>query len=970
MTSDWQLRRVSDDVVDDDIQSLTLTDTFNRFARIAEVTLDDPISDTVAEYPRGTLVELEVAVEGFFEFSRRFAGFVADYEQDRNQTSLTILSHDFWIRKRTVNRSFEGTRLETILETLIEDLTPLTYTSANIDLQDNPEISREWRGEQLEVVLDEIGEISGGNEDYGATNDLEFFMQTREFTSSPRNFGEGEYTNVEWSQDGKRDVNRAIVEYGEDDSAGVQIREDAQSQLDLQDKIGADDPVVIEQRKAYPEITDPDVAADKAKQLLNDKATLLTGEIETWEGFAVTPGSVTDVVDPDTGTDGEFVTAEITYQWPAEDPETEVIVADRSVATSEELINLSDDVTRVDLRDTDSTAPVEQNIPTRIGALVDPTVTIGGVEASRVRFTNTARNLIRDGWRGQGNPDIAEIAVGDDNSGLSRTNTALENETNRTAVDETLDGDTAVEYDADIGDEDTREVGLFDDSGDLLVRATYAESPLSDDAEEVETLTVDEDTTHTVDEGDTETYDRIEVAGTLETPGTLQAAATVIDTVVRLEVANDTDIELGVLTETGQESIRDILADNSPELPQFYAYGSGDTQPQETDTALETELARQDLDEIVVQSANTTADWADVSTVASNFPVQAQDGRLEQVQTTQFSLATEPNRGESTTVTGELPEFVDEEFERLRTGGEFVEYDFTFEHDVNAEDIGFAYRADARSGDELATFDVSINGTTVKSSFQIDGLDIPPRWFGFNDADVEAGGGLSDIPAGETITLRFEWVSGDSLALDLITVFDNRYHDFGSWQDSLDANSECPDPPLFSESVQADIEAVSRRRDVTEANISSSWNDTSNSQYLDLAIIDDDFERTDNSETASISVSENDADTSIQSRVGLSHFGSRSSPTPTENFNGQEITEWELTANPDSITSSGIGRAETRSVFPSGGDLSGTVLQEAGQLTSDGTCLSRSIFSPIPDSGTLPDTSTIISSEVLETKQS
>ena len=106
-----------------------------------------------------------------------------------------------------------------------------------------------------------------------------------------------------------------------------------------------------------------------------------------------------------------------------------------------------------------------------------------------------------------------------------------------------------------------------------------------------------------------ETYSSIEVAGELEVAGTLESTGADGGSTITIAVLNNPENDLGVLTDIGQESIRDIIADNAPILPQFYAYGSDDTSPTEADTGLGLELAKQDLDKIVVQTASTTVDW-------------------------------------------------------------------------------------------------------------------------------------------------------------------------------------------------------------------------------------------------------------------------------------------------------------------------------------------------------------------------
>ena len=308
----------------------------------------------------------------------------------------------------------------------------------------------------------------------------------------------------------------------------------------------------------------------------------------------------------------------------------------------------------------------------------------------------------------------------------------------------------------------------------------------------------------------------------------------------------------------------------------------------------------------------------------------------------------------------------------LQNEGETLTYQFTLPYDLPAEDWNVNIRY--AGTDANLQLEVSIDGNTgteVSGSTGADPGDVGPGdrlWFNAfasfeNDSPIGAG----------TYTVEIELVSNPNdgnAYVDSIAPYDTRFsYNFDNEVTCIDGTNYLDGPELYPSVYEVVFDDVSTRRDVTQANIDSTWNDTSNNQYLDLAIIDDSFERTNNSQTASITVSENDADTSIQSKVGLSRYGPTRDATPREGYLTQSISEWELTANPSSINPAGIGASETRAVFPAGGDLSGTVLREAGQLTSDGSALTRSIFSDIPESGTLESSTTIIASEQTEVKQ-
>ena len=152
--------------------------------------------------------------------------------------------------------------------------------------------------------------------------------------------------------------------------------------------------------------------------------------------------------------------------------------------------------------------------------------------------------------------------VGDDNSGLSRSNESLRNQTNTATVTESLSGDTAVEYSATITQTGVQEIGLTTDNDTLLTRVVFD--------------------------------DPIELGGTVT---------------FTLDVSNDNSVSRGVLTQDGQEAVRDVLADNSPNAPTDYGYGSDGTTVAESDTALGNRVVSQDLDKFLVEQLDSTTDF-------------------------------------------------------------------------------------------------------------------------------------------------------------------------------------------------------------------------------------------------------------------------------------------------------------------------------------------------------------------------
>ena len=584
MTEQWRLRRLPDDEVDDDLETAYVRDAINPFANKAEVTLDDPDGTKRDEYPRPTLVELDVRIPGIFDWARRFAGFVQDYAHDRNETELVILSHDFWLRKRNVDASYEDETLSAILEDIITRFTPLIWDPALINIENDDEITRQWGGQPIEVVLEEIRTISGGDELFGATFDREFYFRPLGNESASRQFVEGEYSDTEWDQDGKRAANRASVRYFEDgEDERVVTENNLSAQRALQEAIGSDSRVEIEISKNRQDIESEARARDFAKKLLEERSELLTGRLETWEAFAVLPGQLTTVVDSEQEVDDEFRVAQTEFEWPGEP--TLATVAEKAIDTVDELVELSDEVQRLDLQGTDADAPRLEAVEERSGAILTASANLTArvfgsdraqlgfgrdalgfgraepgldIEEVRQASTESARvtrpglNAVRDGWRGDELSLIRNVSVGSGTSSPSRNDIELDELIAELPATISLIAMDAVRFSSTtrFGDEtDVAEVGLV--NSDLYARVV--------------------------------------------TPGITAPAQAPVDVTVEI-AATDDEGRRGVLTRSGGQTVRDILADNDPATPVDLAFGTGDESESVDDTALEAQVAAAPID--------------------------------------------------------------------------------------------------------------------------------------------------------------------------------------------------------------------------------------------------------------------------------------------------------------------------------------------------------------------------------------
>jgi len=216
------------------------------------------------------------------------------------------------------------------------------------------------------------------------------------------------------------------------------------------------------------------------------------------------------------------------------------------------------------------------------------------------------------------------------------------------------------------------------------------------------------------------------------------------------------------------------------------------------------------------------------------------------------------------------------------------------------------------------------------------------NWRDIANNPFEGGGyGGGDLPAGEPVTVRAEntSVSGGGFEIDVIALVDNEYtynfdNDNGGNDGFLDG------PQLYPDFLDISLTTAETRRNVTEARFASSWNDTSEDQFVELSNDGNNFTRITNSDSGSVTFAS--PESGVDANIRLSRFGSRTTATPQTGFNGQRIDSWQLFANPDAVLPDDINEAVSRGVVPPN-TITGETIREAG-LLSGSTLLTRHVL--------------------------
>jgi hypothetical protein len=890
---DFRVTRDGSTVEDAVYDVSPLTDTANPFGDFVVIKIDDRGGQKFENYERGTRIDVDITENFGITYTERFTGYVVERreldQQGADALEVEAYSFDQFLRRNTVSNDQTGNLISEALADIIQTDTPVDYTAANIEVGEDQTLTRGYQGENVETVLRDLA-FKSTNEEFGVNDDLEFFFRPRETRHIDRGIDNTLWFNYDIPELGKETINEVEVWF--DDGNESVIVDDGTDKLDLQDSLGLSSPGTQRAELNRPLITDISDAEDIGRKYLTFRNATLSGTVTTYGLYDAEPGDTIDVTIDPRGIDTEFVIAAIRYRWGVD--ETEVTIVENRGDVDDILADLSDSVQRQEMEGADRDAPKNRITTTNARAIITPDWTVDGTSAGDRRVANAGRNSIRDGWIGDGNPDVAEIRVGDDNTGLSRSNTGLVNQTATAAASETLPSSTTVEYTATLTQAGVSEVGLFESDGTLITRATL-DSPVDVDG----------------------------------------------DVTVSLSVANDPDVSRGVLTTGGQTAVRDVLADNSPAIPDEYGYGSDGTTVAESDTALGNELVRVGLKEITIQEADTDSEWNSITSLAADTPLEVTGGALD---TTQVAFVAEAEALSGSFLIFTADRFSDGDVAAFESSGQFFTLDFSVSHTIPASAVGVYLRIETEDPGPGPEIDCSLNGDTWtpigdQTTFgNVGWEDVANNTFG--GTSTYSGGDLT--PGSYTLEVEAQTNSTSEHWFDVAAVVDTRFVPGpGSVDNTVNqAQGYLDGPNLFPDQTVTSLSTAVTRRLVDEARFDSVWNDITNNQYVELANDGSTFTRFNNADsgTATFAAQEENVDTN----VALSNYPQGTNPqtaTPRFGYNGQAIDTWNLFATIEAVATDDIGESLTRAIVAPD-TITGSTVREAG-LFGDGTLLTR-----------------------------
>ena len=349
MPDQYRVRDPDTDEIYANNTSTQIEDAVNRFARSASASFVDRGSDLLEEFTDYTLVDIDLKPVGSDTWTRRFSGFVVEQDYDKSETAIDLLSHDHWLKRRKVDREFMDMDASDIVTEVVEDFTPLTVAPEDVQVADEPTgISERYKGVTPAEIIAGLTE-SSANEQFGATNDREFFLREFDAGDADIEFTPGRYLDTDWEDDNRSQINQVRVKYGEDGNEEVVVSDKA-AQSDLGESIGSDSGVILEKSKTFEGIPagERSTARAKAEAILERGEPIEIGTIETFNVGELRPGEVVSVVDPDAGIDGEFRVADVQLNSTGTDT---VLVAENREGVIDKLADLSEEQDRIEARE-------------------------------------------------------------------------------------------------------------------------------------------------------------------------------------------------------------------------------------------------------------------------------------------------------------------------------------------------------------------------------------------------------------------------------------------------------------------------------------------------------------------------------------------------------------------------------------------------------------------------------------------
>lgn len=323
-----------------------------------------------------------------------------------------------------------------------------------------------------------------------------------------------------------------------------------------------------------------------------------------------------------------------------------------------------------------------------------------------------------------------------------------------------------------------------------------------------------------------------------------------------------------------------------------------------TVTDQQTELVAQDEE---LQAADTTTEWGNITSFSESDPLVIQNGNLELAQTCFTTEGEEPTSDTGFTFIGR-PEYSGNGVSDgngagagISSAGESLTFEFTTAYDIPESAVSFYVRQEA-TGDGTPGISYQLDGSefaTLAFSSSIGRLVL-----GWDDMADDPFGTTSGYEGGTlsagTHTFTIKVTQGtaddfDDLVVDVVAPADNRFT--VTLDDTVTTNSDgnnvLSGPELYPDELDVTLQQTSTSFNITEATITSTWNDTSGPQAIAVSN-DNGANFIESANTATDTFNFTTSGREAITRFTLGRYGSRTTATPTTGHLGQNVQDYLL----------------------------------------------------------------------------
>jgi hypothetical protein len=291
----------------------------------------------------------------------------------------------------------------------------------------------------------------------------------------------------------------------------------------------------------------------------------------------------------------------------------------------------------------------------------------------------------------------------------------------------------------------------------------------------------------------------------------------------------------------------------------------------------------------ITQSATTDAEFADVFTVEDTDPLAIRNGNVEVLASAWWSYSGDFGAGAVVGDAGAEQADAESVSQADESGSNVV----TTDYPIPAEHARAAVRYRAP------------DGATPRAEFRVEGAVFheterdaaASTSYGWHHGNIPLSGDA--LPAGgQNVNVNVSQAASNDerVFVDVVVVYDDR---FGyTFDNSTDANDLLAGPETRPDAVPLVAEVVETPARVTEVSLSTTWNDTTGSQAIATSLDGETWNEATNAAAVTNGYPSSVRETAY-GRVTLSRYGSRTTASPTEGFNGQHLNDYTLTVSGD-----------------------------------------------------------------------